>query len=41
MKIRQSIPALDHFETLPDPRQRANVLYPLQEIILTSLCAIL
>lgn len=41
MKTLQNISALEHFEGLPDPRQRAKILYSLPEIILTSLCAIL
>ncbi len=41
MQTRHGVSALEHFEELPDPRQRAKVLYPLHEIILTSLCAIL
>ena len=32
---------LQHFETLPDPRQSWKVRYPLNEILLLSLCAIL
>jgi predicted transposase YbfD/YdcC len=32
---------LDHFQTLPDPRQLAKVLYPLNEILLLALCATL
>jgi predicted transposase YbfD/YdcC len=36
-----SIAIIDYFEDLPDPRQQAKVLYPLSEIILTTLCAII
>lgn len=32
---------LSHFEALSDPRQLIKVLYPLNEILLLSLCAIL
>src|SRR4051795_4642512 len=32
---------LDHFAAPEDPRQRAKVLYPLPEILLTLLCATL
>jgi predicted transposase YbfD/YdcC len=34
----QSVVFLDYFEGLDDPRQRAKVLYPLDEILLLSLC---
>jgi len=34
-----SVRLLDHFAALPDPRQRAKVLYPLPEILLLVLCA--
>ena len=29
------------FSELPDPRQQAKVLYPLEEIILTTLCGVI
>jgi len=32
---------LDHFQALPDPRQKAKVRYPLNEILLLCLCATL
>ena len=41
MKEPQFIAILDYFEDMPDPRQKGKVLYPLNEIILTSLCAII
>jgi predicted transposase YbfD/YdcC len=41
MSERISVAILDHFQDLPDPRQQGKVLYPLAEIILTALCAIL
>jgi hypothetical protein len=34
-----SVPLLDHFAALSDPRQRAKVLYPLPEILLLVLAA--
>ena len=34
-----SVPLLDHFATLKDPRQSAKVLYPLLEILLLVLSA--
>jgi len=37
----QTISIIEHFEDMPDPRQQGKVLYPLSEIILTSLCAII
>jgi predicted transposase YbfD/YdcC len=36
-----SIAVIEYFEDLPDPRQQAKVLYPLSELILTTLCAII
>ena len=41
MAERLSIAIIEHFEDFPDPRQQAKVLYPLPEIILVTLCAIL
>ena len=32
---------LDSFADLEDPRQQAKVLYPLEEILLLCLCAVL
>ena len=32
---------LDYFEDLPDPRQSWKVLYPLSEILLLCLCAVI
>src|SRR5476651_1563640 len=37
----ESIVFLDHFRELPDPRQRGKVLYPLDEILLLCLLAVL
>src|SRR3954463_3365399 len=31
----------DHFKDLPDPRQRGKVIYPLDEVLLLSLLAVL
>ena len=33
------IPLLVHFAGLPDPRQSAKILYPLEEIVLLVVCA--
>ena len=41
MVEHQTIAIIEHFEDMPDPRQQGKVLYPLTEIILTSLCAII
>jgi predicted transposase YbfD/YdcC len=41
MAERLSIAIIEHFEDMPDPRQQAKVLYPLSEIILTTLCAVI
>ena len=41
MAERQTISIIDYFEDMPDPRQQGKVLYPLAEIIVTSLCAII
>lgn len=32
---------LEFFSEVPDPRQQAKVLYPLDEIVLTTLCAVI
>ncbi len=32
---------LEHFSKLPDPRQSRKVLYPLDEVLLLTLCAVL
>ena len=32
---------LEHFSTLADPRQSVKVLYPLEEVLLLTLCAVL
>src|ERR1017187_8400185 len=37
----ETIVFLDHFKELPDPRQRGKVLYPLDEILLLCLLAVL
>ncbi len=36
-----SLDFLEHFSELEDPRQRAKVLYPLDEVLLLTLCAVL
>lgn len=38
--ILESVVFLDHFADLPDPRQLAKVVYPLDEILLLSLLAV-
>ena len=37
----EAIVFLDHFKDLPDPRQRGKVMYPLDEILLLALLAVL
>jgi predicted transposase YbfD/YdcC len=39
--LGEAIVFLDHFKDLPDPRQRAKVLYPLDEVLLLCLLAVL
>ncbi len=38
---KQNIDFLGHFEALEDPRQQTKVVYPLDEILFLSLCAVL
>jgi predicted transposase YbfD/YdcC len=37
----EAIVFLEHFRDLPDPRQRGKVMYPLDEVLLLSLLAVL
>jgi predicted transposase YbfD/YdcC len=37
----EAVVFLDHFKALPDPRQRGKVTYPLDEVLLLSLLAVL
>ena len=39
--ILESVVFLDHFAALQDPRQLSKVIYPLDEILLLSLLAVL
>lgn len=39
--ITESVVFLEHFKDLPDPRQAAKVTYPLNEVLLLSLVAVL
>ena len=39
--IAESVVFLRYFESLPDPRQRAKVMYPLPEVLLLCLLAVL
>lgn len=32
---------VQHFETIEDPRRRAGMRYPLQEILFIAICAII
>ncbi|MPZ31256.1 MAG: ISAs1 family transposase, partial [Rhodospirillales bacterium] len=38
--MQESVVFLDHFADLPDPRQLSKVIYPLEEILLLSLLAV-
>src|ERR1700720_48636 len=37
----EAVAFLNHFKDLPDPRQRGKVMYPLDEVLLLSLLAVL
>jgi hypothetical protein len=39
--IRESVVFLSYFKDFPDPRQPGKVLYPLQEVLLLCLLAVL
>src|SRR3984893_12813930 len=39
--LRETIVFLDYFKDFPDPRQRGKVLYPLEEVLLLCLLAVL
>jgi hypothetical protein len=39
--IGESVVFLDHFNDLPDPRQRGKIIYPLAEVLLLCLLAVL
>ncbi len=39
--LSEAVVFLRHFEDLPDPRQRAKVVYPLDEVLLLCLLAVL
>ena len=39
--ISEAIVFLDYFNDLPDPRQRGKVIYPLAEVLLLCLLAVL
>lgn len=41
MPLIRTLAAMEFFEQLPDPRQHSKILYPLREIILTALSAII
>jgi hypothetical protein len=38
--IGESVVFLDHFKDLPDPRQRGKITYPLEEVLLLCLLAV-
>jgi predicted transposase YbfD/YdcC len=39
--LGETLVFLDHFRSLPDPRQRGKVIYPLDEVLLLCLLAVL
>jgi hypothetical protein len=39
--IGEAVVFLEYFEDLPDPRQRGKVIYPLDEVLLLCLLAVL
>src|SRR5215472_3574855 len=39
--LGEAVVFLDYFKDLPDPRQRGKVLYPLDEVLLLCLLAVL
>jgi predicted transposase YbfD/YdcC len=39
--LGEAVAFLDHFGSLPDPRQRGKVIYPLDEVLLLCLLAVL
>jgi len=39
--VFEAVAFLNHFKALPDPRQRGKILYPLDEVLLLSLLAVL
>src|SRR6185312_8903508 len=39
--VFEAVAFLNHFKALPDPRQRGKILYPLEEVLLLSLLAVL
>jgi len=39
--IGEGVVFLDHFNDLPDPRQRGKIIYPLAEVLLLCLLAVL
>src|SRR5271166_2094498 len=40
-EVPQTVALIDHFSALRDPRQQGKVLYPLREVMLLILCAVL
>jgi predicted transposase YbfD/YdcC len=39
--LGEAVVFLNHFEDMPDPRQRGKVMYPLEEVLLLALLAVL
>jgi hypothetical protein len=39
--LSEAVVFLNHFKDMPDPRQRGKVMYPLDEVLLLALLAVL
>ena len=39
--LGEAVVFLSHFKDMPDPRQRSKVMYPLDEVLLLCLLAVL
>ena len=39
--LAEAVVFLNHFNDMPDPRQRGKVMYPLAEVLLLALLAVL
>ena len=39
--LGEAVVFLNHFRDMPDPRQRGKVMYPLDEVLLLALLAVL
>src|ERR1700720_4305999 len=39
--LAEAVVFLNHFKDMPDPRQRGKIMYPLEEVLLLALLAVL